>query len=87
MDKNKNLHDGKTQSRIVVVEFINNYISELDGLEMKHVTCKKSCVEWRPPDGQTLKLNFDAAYDDQHHKSTFGIIVRNTKGEVMVLRS
>lgn len=35
---------------------------------------------------QELKIHFDAVNDSQHHKFASGVIVRNTKGEVRVLK-
>lgn len=68
-------------------DFILNYIRELDSLQEKQKTCKGKDEEWQPPNGMLLKINFDAAYDTQHRKSTSGIVVRNGTGEVLVSKS
>lgn len=38
---------------------------------------------WRPPKGDIIKINFDAAFNQIQHKSVLGIIARNKDGYVM----
>ena len=42
---------------------------------------------WKPPPHSVFKLNFDAAIFMEIDRSGFGMIIRNDKGEVMVVRS
>ncbi|MBA0771036.1 hypothetical protein Gotri_019567 [Gossypium trilobum] len=42
---------------------------------------------WKSPEEQIIKINFDASFDCQGFKSASGIVVRNAKGEVLVSKS
>ncbi|MBA0859712.1 hypothetical protein Goshw_009895, partial [Gossypium schwendimanii] len=42
---------------------------------------------WKSPEEQIIKINFDTSFDCQGFKSASGIVVRNTKGEVLVSKS
>ncbi|KAF5451398.1 hypothetical protein F2P56_026510 [Juglans regia] len=44
-------------------------------------------VEWRPPTDPFYKLNFDAAFDSEKRLMGIGIVVRNSRGEVLVVVS
>ena len=42
---------------------------------------------WKPPPNSVFKLNFDAVVFVEAKRTGFGAIIRNDKGEVMVVMS
>ncbi|MBA0632672.1 hypothetical protein Godav_001367 [Gossypium davidsonii] len=38
---------------------------------------------WQPPRGNVIKINFDASFNQNYHKSISGIIAQNKEGLVM----
>ncbi|MBA0842369.1 hypothetical protein Goarm_002197, partial [Gossypium armourianum] len=49
----------------------------------------KRCIvsERRPPENQTIHINFDAAYNPQQFRSASGLIAKNDSGKVLVSKS
>ncbi|XP_040951495.1 uncharacterized protein [Gossypium hirsutum] len=87
LDRNRNLYEGKTQSGIGVANFTKNYIRELDCLIERKNTFVGEKENWKPPDGQSIKFNFDAPFDCLGLKSASGIVARNANGEVLAFNS
>ncbi|MBA0662558.1 hypothetical protein Goklo_006655, partial [Gossypium klotzschianum] len=84
-DKNRNLHEGKTHSRIGVANFTKNYVCELDCLIERKTTFVGKKENWKPPNGQSIKINFDALFDCLGLKSR--IVARNANEEVLASNS
>ncbi|XP_040960200.1 uncharacterized protein [Gossypium hirsutum] len=40
--------------------------------------------KWKHPPNQTVKINFDAAYDERSSQAASGIVVRNTEGKALI---
>jgi ribonuclease HI len=38
---------------------------------------------WMRPEGETVKINFDAAFDEKTGKKAWGFVVRSSSGEFM----
>ncbi|KAG8478311.1 hypothetical protein CXB51_028049 [Gossypium anomalum] len=72
------------QNAFGIIAFIKAYITKNDNLEEVSTT-KQTPVDrkWEPPIGAVMKLNFDAAFHQHTNISIFGIIARNTEGQIM----
>ncbi|MBA0842524.1 hypothetical protein Goarm_002344 [Gossypium armourianum] len=67
-----------------VVVFINAYSLEIQQVgESTILTPTQVCDRWEPPDDNIVKVNFDAADQQNLNKAIFGIILRNSEGLVM----
>ncbi|MBA0844781.1 hypothetical protein Goarm_022998, partial [Gossypium armourianum] len=61
--------------------------TEAEALSNKSLTKQLSSSEWRPLENHMVPINFDAAFSQQHFRSTSGLVFRNEKGEVIVSKS
>ena len=83
------LHGGKAQdpSRITTraSELIEDFKSSRDQLA---IHASREVVQlWCPPPGTLFKLNFDAVVFMDTKSSGFGVVIRNSMGEVMAVLS
>ncbi|KAG8499524.1 hypothetical protein CXB51_006063 [Gossypium anomalum] len=83
-ERNRIIHEQKISTGQQLVDFINNHIAELDGLEIKNPAKRKMIVGWSYPPREFVKINFDGAYDANHHQSASGIVARNKEGDVLL---
>ncbi|KAA3465142.1 reverse transcriptase [Gossypium australe] len=86
-DRNSCIHNKRGRSSQEMVKFVNGYITKLDGL--KTVKQKTMVLEkkWRHPPGQTLKINFDGAFDERRKRAASGVVVRDRNGRILLTKS
>ncbi|MBA0799961.1 hypothetical protein Gohar_010439 [Gossypium harknessii] len=65
---------------LVIVNFIKNYLRELDNLINKLLERREVTEQWKIPKNPRVKLNFDVAYRIQEKKSCSGIVSRDSRG-------
>ncbi|KAK8606864.1 hypothetical protein V6N13_052617 [Hibiscus sabdariffa] len=82
--RNKLIYEGSLCSIPTTSTFIQAFILETESLAgistLKPVPKK---VKWFPPDSSTIKLNFDAAFNNSTNTSVSGIVARNSQGLVL----
>ncbi|MBA0776414.1 hypothetical protein Gotri_011413 [Gossypium trilobum] len=61
--------------------------TETEALGNRSLTKHLSSSEWRPLENHMVPINFDAAFSQQHFRSTSGLVFRNERGEVIVSKS
>ncbi|KAG8491017.1 hypothetical protein CXB51_014182 [Gossypium anomalum] len=83
-NRNRVYHEGLTPNKQKVISFIKAYILENElfegSLALKPVPKN---VKREPPDGDMIRINFDASFQKDLNKSKAGIIVRNKDGLTM----
>ncbi|PPR82887.1 hypothetical protein GOBAR_AA37829 [Gossypium barbadense] len=62
-ERNKRVHKKANRTGKEIASFINNYISELKGIEEKVPKIVTGGRKWKHPPDKFVKINFDAAYD------------------------
>ncbi|KAK5795168.1 hypothetical protein PVK06_036426 [Gossypium arboreum] len=83
-ERNRRIHEQKNSTGQEIPDFINNYMAELNGLEMRNPIKGKEIRRWSYAPSEFVKINFDGAYDANHHQSASGIVVRNEEGVVLL---
>ncbi|MFQ6647749.1 hypothetical protein Gotur_021821 [Gossypium turneri] len=74
----------RIKERVQDVVFINAYSLEIEQLrELSVFMHRPKCTSWEPSNGETVKVYFDASYQQYLHKFSLGIIVKNKEGLVM----
>ncbi|KAK8483503.1 hypothetical protein V6N13_035159 [Hibiscus sabdariffa] len=82
--RNKFVHEGTVCSVARVSTFVLAYLRELDSLEALAIPAKMTKdVKWIPPDGDIVKINFDASFSSALKSSISGILTRNSCGLIM----
>ncbi|KAA3467257.1 Zinc finger, CCHC-type [Gossypium australe] len=82
-DRNSRIHNKRGRSSQEMIKFVNGYLTELDGLKTVKQKTMYSEKKWRHPPGQTLKINFEGAFDERRKQSASGVVVRDlTKSEL-----
>ncbi|KAH1096796.1 hypothetical protein J1N35_013717 [Gossypium stocksii] len=66
-ERNKKLHEKKNSTGQDIVNFINNYIEELNGIERKTLEKRNESRRWSYPPKEFIKINFDGTYDETFH--------------------
>ncbi|MBA0625088.1 hypothetical protein Godav_010328 [Gossypium davidsonii] len=56
---------------------------ELDGIEKGKNTKLSIQEQWKPPCESIIKINFDGAFDVHQARSGFGVVARNSSGEML----
>ncbi|KAA3481069.1 reverse transcriptase [Gossypium australe] len=82
--RNIRIHEKRISIGKEIVNFINNYIAELNGIENRKLVSTKETRSWSHPPREFIKINFDSAYDGNYNHSTSGIVVRNEEGIVLL---
>ncbi|KAG8485123.1 hypothetical protein CXB51_021760 [Gossypium anomalum] len=83
-DRNKLYHEGTRMQAHEVVGFVKAYYTETTILGERLQS--KSDIRrpvWEPPDNDTIKINFDASFNQITKCSISGIIARNKEGLIM----
>ncbi|KAA3485049.1 reverse transcriptase [Gossypium australe] len=81
--KNARIHKKQISTSKDIRNFVNNYITEIDGLESrKQIEIKEEKV-WRCPPRGSIKINFDGAFDERINISVSGIVARNDEGSIL----
>ncbi|MBA0729448.1 hypothetical protein Golax_025722 [Gossypium laxum] len=83
-DRNRNIHEGKVSNGIEVAKFVSNYIIELTGLEQRNSEIMKGNKRWTHPQWESIKINFDGAYNQIQNRSTSGVVARDSEGKVLL---
>ncbi|KAA3480599.1 reverse transcriptase [Gossypium australe] len=83
-DRNSRIHDKKVSTGTEIGNFIINYIAELDGLESKKSTKIGRMQSWRHPPRESVKINFDGAFDGHNNTLASGIVVRDNEGSIIL---
>ncbi|KAH1091582.1 hypothetical protein J1N35_018839 [Gossypium stocksii] len=84
LDRNRNLHKGKSYSGTEATNFAKHYICELDGLAKRKIITVGEKEKWKSPDDPTIKINFDASFNCMSFTSASAIVARNANGEVII---
>ncbi|KAG8478291.1 hypothetical protein CXB51_028103 [Gossypium anomalum] len=83
-NQNKIYHEGAREQVNEVVSFVKAYCLEITAME---VTMRSVQVvgnyDWSPPGNDTIKINFDATFNQHTRRSNSGVIARNKDGLVM----
>ncbi|KAA3471032.1 reverse transcriptase [Gossypium australe] len=83
-DRNSRIHEKRGRSSQEIINFVRGYLKELDGVRKVDRTLPKEEMAWNPPSGQTVKINFDGAFDERGKQAASGVVVRNKTGRVLV---
>ncbi|KAA3454812.1 reverse transcriptase [Gossypium australe] len=83
-DRNARIHERTNRTGQEVVNFVLNYIHEIDGVKNRIPKVIKNEKRWRNPPQQVVKINFDGAFDKDGHQSASGVVARNSEGKVLV---
>ncbi|KAA3472633.1 reverse transcriptase [Gossypium australe] len=84
-NSNKVYHEGAKGQVNDLLAFIKAYYAEITELgELSKQTSGNQERRWNPPERNTIKLNFDASFNQNMEKSVSGVIARNNEGLVMV---
>ncbi|MBA0818637.1 hypothetical protein Gohar_025584, partial [Gossypium harknessii] len=62
-----------------IANFVQNYMRELDGSEKETQKITQKVSKWKHPPNQTVKINFDATYDERSSQAASGIVVKTVK--------
>ncbi|KAA3485207.1 reverse transcriptase [Gossypium australe] len=84
---NARIHEKRSRSGKEIAAFTRNYVTELDGANPKVVKISKVASRWQHPPYQTVKINFDGAFDMKEQISASGVVVRDDKGSVIASKS
>ncbi|KAH1106316.1 hypothetical protein J1N35_010084 [Gossypium stocksii] len=84
-DKNVRIHDKTNRSSQKIARYVNSYLNELDGVGKNIGKSSKVDIKWKHPPEQTVKINFDGAFNERNHHSTSGIVAKNS--ECLILLS
>lgn len=84
-NRNKLIHGDSGWDGQELVNFSKDYIRHFREAQLQFQTPRppESPVEWNPPSGSTLKLNFDASVAVSSWHDGLGIVARNSAGEVV----
>lgn len=55
----------------------------MEGLEFSKLTPVLAKETWESPPDSVVKINFDAAFQQLQARARFGVVVRNSMGEVI----
>ncbi|KAA3466986.1 reverse transcriptase [Gossypium australe] len=59
-------------------------LNELDATKTVNQSTFNDAVKWKSPSGQTVKINFDGAFDERSKLSASGVVVRDRYGFVLL---
>ncbi|PPS03778.1 hypothetical protein GOBAR_AA16881 [Gossypium barbadense] len=86
-ERNARLHEKTSRTGIETAHFVRSYIAELDGVEQKTPKILQIARKWKHPPEQSVKINFDGAYDARLCQSALGVVARNSEGDVLLSSS
>ncbi|XP_041016311.1 uncharacterized protein LOC121258849 [Juglans microcarpa x Juglans regia] len=78
-----------TIMRRVVVKQARDSLEEFRGIQSNSegpeimVRRDRSMVRWKPPIGSSIKVNWDAAFESKNQKMGGGVMIRDSKGEIL----
>lgn len=78
------MHEGKKRSRLEIANFACQYIKEYEAVQIEGSPVKQSNpTRWETPKDPFVKANFDAALRNRGHKSGTGIMIRDSRGQIL----
>ncbi|MBA0648534.1 hypothetical protein Goklo_016234 [Gossypium klotzschianum] len=83
MKRNKWVHERGSQDELFTVNFIKNYIRELD--DLGRILPKKcgAMKWWKSPRNACVKVNFNATYRTNEESLCSSILLRDSRGRVI----
>ncbi|KAK5794836.1 hypothetical protein PVK06_036086 [Gossypium arboreum] len=85
--RNKFIHEGENKTGSQIASFVQIYLKELDDLKSS-IHERRICVDrWSAPMGSRLKVNFGAAFNNHTKESYSGLVIRNSKAEVICCKT
>lgn len=85
--RNKLMHEGKRTPGRVIADSVTSYIREPDGMHENLPVRGLGIKRWRPSEESNLKVNFDAAFNNQENTSCLVFVIRDSKGGVLSSKS
>ncbi|KAG8480775.1 hypothetical protein CXB51_025443 [Gossypium anomalum] len=82
----KMLLEGSGSPRCLGEVRLTNVVYSVVHFGGKILTKKFLVSKWSPPNNQTIKINFDSTYNPHQFRSALGLVARNDRGEVLVLK-
>ncbi|TYI17138.1 hypothetical protein ES332_A07G003500v1 [Gossypium tomentosum] len=87
MDRNKFIYEGVNQTGSQIASFVQAYLKELDDLKSA-IPGRRICVDrWSAPIGSRLKVNFDVAFNNHTKESCSGLVICNSKAEIICCKT
>ncbi|PPD93600.1 hypothetical protein GOBAR_DD09459 [Gossypium barbadense] len=86
-DRNKGLFEGKRSRGRDIDTWVSRYAKEIDECENSKLTKETVAIEWCPPNGSDIKVNFDAAFDEAQALSASKVVARNSSGEILASKT
>ncbi|MFQ6657295.1 hypothetical protein Gotur_027034 [Gossypium turneri] len=85
--RNQMVHEKKLVSGRDLVQKIRTYLAKLEGVGKEKRTLKTVKIQRQRKEKTNDTIQFDAAFDANRYRSTSGIIVRDRRGEIKVLKT
>ena len=91
-NRNRVAHEEHPSKASDIVDWARDYLHDCHNLRTKHYLDPQAKItlqnrRWSPPNGQTLKLNTDAAIEIKSRDIRLGMIVCNCHGQVLMSAS
>ncbi|KAA3462867.1 Zinc finger, CCHC-type [Gossypium australe] len=83
-NRNSCIHDKSNRSSNEIVSFIYSYNQDLEGIRTNISKNPSVNRKWRNPPGSGLKINFDGAFDVRREVSAAGVVVRDSRGNILL---
>ncbi|KAA3457419.1 reverse transcriptase [Gossypium australe] len=83
-ERNTRMHESRSRSGQEIAKFVLSYLKELEGIKKSAQHTLTTNVKWRPPSGQGVTINFDAAFKASSRQSASGVVVRDQSGQVLL---
>ncbi|MBA0758091.1 hypothetical protein Gotri_021115 [Gossypium trilobum] len=74
------MHEEKRRTGLAIIDFIKNYVRELDGLNSSIPIQKIELKKRQLSENRFVKINFDAAFRKHENKSCSRIVIRDSDG-------
>ncbi|MBA0779578.1 hypothetical protein Gotri_003823, partial [Gossypium trilobum] len=85
--QNQMVHEKKLVSVRDLVQKIRTYLAELEGVGKEKRTLKTVRIQRQRKEKTKDTIQFNAAFDANRYRSASGIIVRDRRGEIIVLKT
>ncbi|KAA3464145.1 reverse transcriptase [Gossypium australe] len=82
-DRNSRVHNKSVSTGTEIGSFIKTYLAEIDGLEDKRLGKTDHLQKWTHPPQESVKINFDGAFDSQNNISASGVVRSKIHSEVV----
>ncbi|KAA3468576.1 reverse transcriptase [Gossypium australe] len=83
-DRNSCVHEKMSKTGQQIASFILRYLKKLDGVRKETQKTANTKIEWSHSPGQEIKINFNGAFDKRSNFSASGVVVRDSKGRVLI---